>query len=155
MLRRRQDGGLGAVALAIALLAIAAAGFVVLFSNDYVKIEGAVTDLNTGVDPWTANVQVRVTNLYGQPLVVERFTMTVWANAERTVPLTTAEIRGVVVDPHMARLVVIPITLANQDAFGGKVWVDVDAMWMHGDQHYHESVVGKEISVGAAMASLS
>lgn len=154
-LRNDRHGSLAAAGLILALVAFAAVGYVVLVSNDYVKVEAAITDLDFGHDPMTAKVQVRITNLYNGALVVEKFAMTVWANKEQTVAFTSAEISGVVVPPGETSLFVLPVEIRNADAFTGKVWVDVDATWAHGAEHYSESVDGKEISVGSALASLS
>jgi hypothetical protein len=150
-----RGGGVGAIALVLALVAIAAAGFVVLYQNDYVKVEAAISNPDVSKDPMTAVVKVRVTNLYTAPLVIERFDMTIWADPAQTLTLSSASAAGIVVPPGQTVTIELPVEIHNADAFTGKVWVDVESTWAHGEQHYSESIDGKEISVGSALASLS
>lgn len=154
-LRNNRPGGVAAAGLAMALVAMAAVGMVVVLSNDYVKVSAGIGELDLDQDPMTARVHVVIENLRDEPLVVEGFSMTVWANAEQSIMFTTADIHGIVVAPHQSVAVIVPVEIHNADAFTGKVWVDVEARWAFGDNHRAESIDGKEISVGSALASLS
>ena len=154
-LRNDRKGGLAAGGLAVALVAAAALTWVVVLSTDYVKVSAKIAELDLDQDPMTARVHVLIENLRDEPLIVESFSMAVWADPEQTIMFTSAETHGVVVEPHQSTYVIIPVQIRNADAFTGKVWVDVDASWAFGEQHRAESIDGKEISVGAALASLS
>jgi|SRR5689334_9252024 len=152
--RRDERGGAGLILLALALALVAGLGFFVVLTNDYVTVEARLQNPNWSADPVTAQLDVRITNKYSGDLVVEQFTMTVWADQARTVQLSTASIAGVVIPSHQQQTFSRTIEIHNGDAFVGKVWVDVDATWTHGAENHHEGAVGKEISVGAALANL-
>lgn len=155
-MRIRKDvrAGVGAMALVAVLAAAAAIGFVTLFSNDYVSIEGRIYEVDSGSSPWTAKVDVRVTNKAGGDLYVEFVEMTVWADAARTIALSTARTVGVSVPAGQSITRTVDVEITNPDAYGGHVWVDVEASWRQGEQRYHEQAVGREISVGGALAGL-
>lgn len=153
-LKGDQKGGLGAVALILAIVAAGAIGFFVVFTDDSVLIEARIHDADWSKDPMTAQLDVRVTNKIEPDLVVQRLQVTVWADEARTVALSTASVQSVRIAGYTAELVTLPLEIRNADAFGGKVWVDVDALWQWSDgtAPRHESVTGKEISVGEALA---
>ena len=156
-LKSDRKGGVGAAALVLAIIAAGAIGFFVVFSDDSVTVEARIHDADWSKDPITAQLDVRVTNKLAIDLVVQRLQVTVWADQARTVALSSASVTAVRIAGHTAELLTLPLEIRNADAFGGKVWVDVDATWQwsDGSAAHHESVVGREISVGAALASLS
>lgn len=152
-LRDNRKGGLGAAMLILALLAIGGTFFIVL-SNDYVTVEARIHDTDWSKDPIITHLDVRVTNKFDADLVVDRMVVVVWADQARTIMLSSATVEGFPVPAHTQRTTSLTLEVRNADAFGGTVWVDVDATWTHGGTVHHEEVAGKEISVGAALASL-
>ena len=156
-LKSDRKGGVGAAALVLAIIAAGAIGFFVVFSDDSVTVEARIHDADWSKDPMSAKLDVRVTNKLAFDLVVQRLQVTVWADQARTVALSSASVTAVRIAGHTAELLTLPLEIRNADAFGGKVWVDVDAAWQWSDGSAvrHESVTGKELSVGEALAKFS
>lgn len=153
-LRKDERGGVGAMALLAVLTVAAGLGVVMLFSNDYVDIGAKIYDLDTSANPWTAKVDAVVTNKQGGEMHIEFLEMTVWADAGRTIPLSTARIVDVEIPSGATIMRTIDVEITNPDAYGGKVWVDLEVSWQHGGVRYHEQTVGREVSVGGALAGL-
>jgi hypothetical protein len=153
-LRQDRKAGVAAFALIGVLVALGTVGFVVVMSNDFIDVEARIHDTDWSKDPIRTQLDVRITNKQAPDLVVERFVVTVWADEARSVALSSGTIEAFPVPGNTQRTVALALEVHNADAFGGKVWVDVDATWTHGDQHHHEEIKGKEISVGAALSQL-
>jgi hypothetical protein len=154
--RRNRNGSVWTGMLVLSLLGAAAVGaFVVLYQGGGVTVEARIRDVDTSSDPITAKVDLRLTNTGAGDLVLERVDVAVWADAARTVLLTSGHLTAVLVRAGgPPTTVTIPMEIHHAGELGSSAWVDYHAVWWRGEQRQSADVDGREISVGDALSRI-
>lgn len=131
-LRNNRKGIAGHALLVLVLVGAVAAGTILLFQNDTVKIEGRLHDVGFLQDPIPAKFDVVITNLGGAELLVDHVVLKLWADPEQTILLTEGEVRNVHVGPGETKTVTVDLLIQNGSYFTDTVWVDADFSWYEG-----------------------
>lgn len=131
-LRHNRKGIAGHALLVLVLVGAVAAGTILIFQNDTLKVEGRLYDVGFLQDPIPAKFDVVLTNLGGTELLIDHVVLKLWADPERTVLLTQGEVRNVHVAPGATETVTVDLLITNGSAFTDTVWVDADMSWYEG-----------------------
>lgn len=142
------------IAVAFAGILVGLAGYwLVLFEEGDFRAEIRIDSVKDLGDAIEMGVTLRIINGGDISIVVDSLTAKIYADAERTIPVTLLEARNLFIPAGGTHESTHRIVLTNLEDIGEVVWVVVDFKWhAEGETVRHQEHVEKAVNLPAVLA---